>query len=334
MRRVGTLAVRSSLALVVLAALAGGPAAAQQPEAVTLPVPPAPVIGPACGDGCVAARCGGCKGCGGGCFHECADKPMGPWEAFVRSGPVFTLGNGFLETHVQTGWEIQAGLREYLWTPRPAAAFYHEVAADFVSNHGDDTTTLSRGNFRGLNPDETVVHFVQNGALATAPVANVAAPSAQGPLLTNKLGDLDRGSIHYALGAEYLPGWFNGAANRQVAFGLRGGVRGGYVSAGYEKTLNPLIEQAIRQREAAQPNGTISFSNTGAKNPDAFFGLFTAVGVTVTYSDLRWWGRFPGSMTLGAEVEFASEWLALGDYAPKDTELMTFTPMFTLGFRF
>src|SRR5262249_17756958 len=62
-----------------------------------------------------------------------ADSPT--WEFFFRGGPAIPIKGGFLEDRLSTGWTIQFGAAEALWSG-PRLVLGHEVAGTYTENEG------------------------------------------------------------------------------------------------------------------------------------------------------------------------------------------------------
>lgn len=244
------------------------------------------------------------------------------WDLYMRAGPVFTLGGGLIENRLDRGWAIQIGLRERWWTRSPQLTIFGEVGIGYASNSGDGSKVPINGAFRGLDPPDDHIHFERNGVVVSAPVDS----GQTGGLWLTELRELERVSAILAIGGAYTPDLLNRNGNRLVQGNLRLGVRGGGIHAEYRNTLLPVIKESIREH-FGHGHGRIAFSTGGGKDPDGFIGLFTTVGLSVTYPNARL-GRFSlGTITLGADVEFGHDWFDMGDYLKSENGLSTFVPL-------
>lgn len=253
--------------------------------------------------------------------------PEPVWEFFFRAGAVIPLG-GDPEDHLRTGWTFQLGLREPLAMPRPSLILFHEFAGSYTANPGDNAPIDIPGFFQGLNPPDDHIHFVRGGVLVAGTLP--PTPDQVGPFWTTRLRELQRLGVHYALGATWAAGTFDGVASGRTFFMVRTGIRGGYVNPEYHKIQEPLIVEGIREH-FGHNHRNILISSDGGRDSGGFFGLFQSLGAGLTLRDATWIGRFPGDITLAAELEFSHEWISLGDYS-RGRGVSTFMPMLTVNF--
>jgi hypothetical protein len=247
-----------------------------------------------------------------------------PWDIYIKSGPVFTLGSGFLEDRLKTGWTVQAGVREPLWSLGSGAQIFCDFGGGYATNSGDGTPVLIQGFYQGIDPPDDHVHFSRNGVLTAA-----ALPAGgSGDLMNTTLHKLERLSFHAAIGGSLSPAALNASDGLQTQLNVRLGMRAGGIDPDYEKAFLPEIATGIVDH-LGHGHQNIFVSTDGGEDPELFFGLFTSVGVSTTYQ-----ARY-STVTLGAELEFARDWFDLGDYTQfGHYGLGTVTPMLTLGFTF
>lgn len=247
-----------------------------------------------------------------------------PWDIYVKGGPVFMLGSGFLEDRLKTGWTVQAGVREPLWTLDSGTQIFCDFGGGYATNRGDGSPVLIQGFFQGIDPADDHVHFSQNGVLTAA-----ALPAGgSGDLMKTTLHELERVSFHAAIGGSFAPASLNANDGLRTQMNVRVGMRAGGIDPDYEKAFLPEIDAGIAAH-LGHGHQNIFVSTDGGEDPELFFGLFTSVGVSTTYH-----GRY-SNVTLGAEVEFARDWFDLGDYTLSGNYgFGTVTPMVTLGFSF
>jgi hypothetical protein len=247
-----------------------------------------------------------------------------PWDIYVKGGPVFTLGSGFLEDRLKTGWTVQAGVREPLWSLGSGTQIFWDFGGGYATNRGDGTPVLIQGFFQGQDPADDHVHFSQNGALTAAAVG----VGASGDLMNTTLHELERVSIHAAIGGSFPLDSWHATDGLRTQVNVRLGLRAGGIDPDYEKAFLPEIAAGIAEH-FGHGHQTIFVSTDGGEDPELFFGLFTSIGVSTTYQ-----ARY-STVTLGAEVEFARDWFDLGDYTQfGHYGLGTVTPMLTLGLSF
>lgn len=308
-RRVAGQVCRAVGLLAALLCLADLPAQAQSagaPGVVTYPAgPPGPEpVGPYSyplppGDFC----------CVGG------EDPGPCCGIYLRAGPVFTVGGGFLEERTHTGWTVQAGLRRSLGLPRPSGEFFGEFGLGYVFNDGDDFGVPIPGWFRGQDPPDDHVHPF-----------NV--------LMRVQMHRLHRYGVHAGLGRTFYPPFlFNQGPERPLRLILRGGLRVGGIEPTYSKILPPDVREAIREH-LGHGHRQIEFSTPGGNDPTLHFGMYGSAGLGFTFWNARLAGISLGTVTIGGEVELARDWFNLGDYARGDHGLTTLTPMATVMFGF
>lgn len=237
------------------------------------------------------------------------------WEAYVKSGIVCTLTNGFVEKQVSTGWTIRAGLQEPLCAVGPKTTIFHDLSTNYSTNSGDAPGHAIAGAFRGENPSDDHIHFFND-------------------LYTTRLDSLRRASVDYAIGANYS--LMGGRRFGSMLDGtLRTGLRLGVADADYTRTRSADAQTEIEEHlSESHGHQNVSVSTDGGRDPGFLFGLYTAVGVKVTLPETRLIGNYTTQVTLGVEVEFAKDWIRLGDFSPGDNGLSTIVPLFSLGITF
>lgn len=247
------------------------------------------------------------------------------WEVYFRTGPVFTLGGGFLERAVQTGWTFHFGLHEPFWSPRPSLVVFHEAGGAYTFNRGERIPVVSQGFFQGQDPPDDHVHFLQNGVL-------VAGQEGSGDFITSRLEELHRLGFQYNLGASFYPTALNERADRDLHFTVRGGFRIGWMDADYDTQLFPQIAEGIAAH-FGHGHKSVFMSTFGGKDPHWFIGVFGSVGAHFTWRDVSLLFRST-DVTVGVEVEFTHDWMSLGDYRRGDHGLSTISPLVNFALAF
>lgn len=317
--RIGAIGRTCRLAAVlVLMTFASCPALAQQPG---IPLEGQPVAG-------VAVPCAECpEFCP--MNEDCVGHHPG-WEFYVKTGPVFPIGSGFLDDRIETGWTVQIGAQEAFWAPLPSLVIFREFGAAYTANDGDERRVTSLGFFQGRFPDDDHVHFLRDGVLVAAPLG---ATDVNGPLIRTRLEELHRAGIHLALGGSYAPAWLNPLEGRQIRLDFRTGIRSGGINADFEEQVPRLLIEGI-QAHFGHGHRQVELSTRGSEDPELFFAIFGSIGVGLTCHDVELAGRSLGAVTFGAEVEWTKEWFDLGDFGRGDDDLATVAPRLVLSFTF
>jgi hypothetical protein len=323
--RAGFTWLRPSLALVVLSGITGMPVLAQQsnPDSVpSAPPSPATVI-----DSEMLAVPPMVASPGSSSTRESSDYldygMRDPWNFYLKSGPVVSLGSGELAPRLGTGWTVQAGAMERISCPNSAMDIFVDLGAGFLSTDGTDQGKVTSGFFFASIPPETNIHPLQN-------------------FFITRVSEFRRTDAHAALDVHYSPPFLNDNENRQLFLNFRGGARVSAIGVSYAQTptaaLQTLIDMASSPdalgpgRGGRDPRGFI-FSSNARKN-DISFGLFGGVGAGITYRDVQIRGFHLASVTLGAEVEFSNDWMSLGDLTGGEKSVWFIAPMVSLSFSF
>jgi hypothetical protein len=301
-----------SFALALFGAFAYLPAAAQQPATVFPAEYPSRVSAtdPAAPSGNIVSA----MPASGVVWHS-QDLPvaLGPaeFEFYTKGGLAFPLGRGPLPEHVRMGWALQFGVRELITCPRPDFALFVNFGGGYVENHGRGNSVVTSGVLHGNEPSENQVHPLND-------------------FFNTSINKLERGNLLVSLDGEYYPARLNQPGVRQVHLDFRGGLRGGVLHADYNQiptaALNNLIPTITGHRSLGFTNNAAAF--------DQPFGLFTSVGVGVTYYNVRFGGFSVAELTLQAEAEFARDWINLSDFSGGERSLWTVSPLLTFALSF
>lgn len=226
-------------------------------------------------------------------------------DFFLGAGTVSAVGGGFFEDRARTGWTIRGGARAPITSPHRPTVLFGEIGGAYMHNDG------------GGDPQITSGIFTDGATGQSFELADFRE---------THLRSLRRGSIHTAIGASMTP---QGPANRgwkKLQFNTRFGIRLGHLDARYQQDPTAALQTLINQQVALGSNpATFRFSDR-VERSDTFFGLFTSMGVGVTYDNVSWgFARFR-RLSFSAEIEYSHEWFDLGEYGIGDRGLNTLVP--------
>lgn len=242
-------------------------------------------------------------------------QPEG-WEAFVKTGAVFSFGDGFFEKRIGTGWTTQVGLRQPLYRAAGPWMMFAEFGGGYSANPGlsNHPVTTSGTVFF---PAEDHVHFEES-------------------FYDTQLVELQRYFVQGALGVYYYPAFLNSPGQRLFHVNARGGMRCGGMEAVYSHDVQVGLRTAVETHTGAggsfDRNLTQFFPD--ARDPELFFGLFTSIGTGFTYYDACLFGRRFADITLSLDVEFGHDWFNTGAYGHNDPGFGSMTPTISLSFSF
>jgi hypothetical protein len=300
------------VALAIVGVFASLPAAAQQPATVFPAEYPSAA---AAKDPATSPSQAASSGQGNGVILAPQDLVLASapfWcDVYMKGGLVFPIGRGPLPDQVRTGWAMQFGVRELITSPGQETALFLNFGGGYVENHGGGSAVVTSGFLHGNEPSENQIHPL-NDFFAT------------------HIREMQRGNLLVSLDGEYYPARWNQLGTRRVHFDVRGGMRIGALHVDYDQTPTPALNNLI---PTITGHRTLEFTNNAAAF-DQPFGLFTSVGVGVTYADVQFWVFHFADVSLQAELEFAHDWINLGDYAHGERSLWTVSPLLALTFTF
>lgn len=253
-----------------------------------------------------------------------ADWDDGEWprEGFFRVGAVFPVGKGALENPMETGWTLQAGLRKPLWCPHPWFDLFGELSGFYAHTPGDDTFVTTSGLVQAGPGSITVNGTPKTLGATSTPIPNFAS---------TRIDTIERAGVQFAVGSYYVApnlahlGW--NLLSDNTGINWRAGLRAGGIKVQYQEHPTPDLEDFIRQtnREGRDPTSLRFTSNV--KEPELFVGLFGSVGIGTTWQNF--WGH-PWTVSIGAEIEIAIDYVDTGDYSKGDQGLATWSPMVSI----
>lgn len=242
------------------------------------------------------------------------------WEIYLKGGAVFSLGDGFLEKHIATGWTVQLGLRHAFH--RPAGQpwmLFTEFGGGYAANPGrENSPVTTSGIVHFQQPSDDHIH-VENNFYDTS------------------LVELQRLFVQGAFGAYYYPSFLNEPGERLVHVNARLGARAGGMRAVYghevQLGLRRIWEAHAGPRgHGHRPEAAQYFPD--AKDPELFFGLFGSIGTGFTFYDAKLFGRPFADITLGLDIELGHDWFNPGAYSVRDRGWANYTPSMSLSFSF
>jgi len=234
--------------------------------------------------------------------------PFVTW--YLKAGTVSSPGGGLWEDHTRLGFTIQTGGRAPITDPDAPLVWFGEIGGAFVGNDGTRDTVPTPGVLTSTNP--------------------ITGVSTQFPLddfFDTSLGTLRRGSLQLATGLQTTPQFGFNQGWKKLQFNTRGGLRVGHVRATYRENQSAALAALV----AMQPPGNILSFTTFNDRSDTFFGLFTSLGVAVTYEDVCWGPCYFSTVSIGADIEYAYEWFDLGAFGAGDNGLGTLIPTASLN---
>lgn len=244
-------------------------------------------------------------------------QPEG-WEMFIKGGAVFSLGDGFFEKKIGTGWTVQMGLRQPLLRPadRPWVLFA-EYGAGYTANPGLSRRPVTTSGI-AFFPNDNHVHVIAD-------------------FYDTQLVELQRAFVQGAMGWYYYPEFANKPGERLFHVNARLGLRAGGMRTIYANSVQLGLRSTWEIH--AGPNGHGHSPNEAqyfpdAKEPELFFSTFGSFGIGMTNFDAKLFGRKFADVTFGAEIEIGHEWFDAGAYGHGDPGFGSYTPMLSLAFSF
>ncbi len=243
-------------------------------------------------------------------------QPEG-WEIYFKTGAVFSLGDGFFEKKIGTGWTTQIGIRQPLYRPAEPWLLFAEFGGGYTANPGLSKRPVTTSGY-AFFPNDDHIHFAND-------------------FYDTHLVELQRGFVHGVLGMYYYPEGWNSPGERLFHINARAGLRTGGMKAVYFNQVQLGLRTVFDTHAGPMGHGhrpelTQFFSE--ARDPEWFFGMFGSVGMGVTYYNKNLFGRTFCDITFSLEVEFAHEWFDAGAYGHMDSGFGSYTPMLSVAFSF
>lgn len=319
----------SALALAVFGALAASSAEAQQPDNAPAAIPALtatapPDTGPA-GPPVPSSACAGwAAGVSDGHGPCAACDAHSPWQIYMRAGSADPIGKGQLAERMGTGWTVQAGFEEKVSCPFSGLDVYFDFGAGYLETYGTSTQAArsTSGNLVAPRPMNPVIFFPD--------------------FFFTKLGRFRRTDLHSAFDFRYHPTFpEQWSQNLHFETSFRAGARVSAVGISYDQQNSPSLQAQVNQLKAPDPTTgapgldprTFLFLSDVHKT-DYAFGLFSSLGGSMTYEDVRLRRLSLGTVQLGFEVEFANDWINAGALSRGKKNLWTISPLVTLAFSF
>jgi hypothetical protein len=241
-------------------------------------------------------------------------------ELYLRGGPVFPSGHGFLEDRIKTGWGIEGGARKTLVGWHSAVKIFGEVGGGYAVNDGDLEPVITRGTV-----------FAPPGEIPDPEDPDVDLPlgatrTVRDDFLETRLARVRRTSFHMAVGASMCPMILPTPMPSSLIIMARAGTRVGGIKLAYDQNPTPALIDFVNFQidvENRAPTEQFRFSN-GVREPELFYGFFASAGAGLVCHGWRGW---PVDLIVTAEVEIGTDIFDTGDFSPDDHNLTTFTPM-------
>ncbi len=312
-----------ALALAVAGTLGARPALAQQPQqppvlapVLTAPVHPDPVGAAPCAS-CATAPLEGVN-------LAPESGHLFPCELYLRGGLAAPMGSGIINSRMDVGWAVQAGLEQKVSCPNPWIDVYVDFGAGYLEAQG-------KGDQIPVTTPGTLI--------APAPPLNTA-PFTTGDFFFTRLGRFRRTDLHTALDSHFFLPYLNPAGQRRVALDVRAGVRVSSIGISYGQTptptlqaeINTLIQPSAAGAPGLDPAHLVYLSR--AEKRDYAFGEFVSLGTSWTFEDVRYGWLSLGTVTGGVEVEFSHDWVNAGLFTNGKKSVWMVSPMLTFGWAF
>jgi len=207
--------------------------------------------------------------------------------AFVKSGPVFALDQGFFSSS-DTGWSIAGGVRQPFAARGPGGFVFIDLGGSFLTVSGDS------------NPRPVPGTFVVNGP--TGPVSSTSLPD----LMNVQLVEINRASVDAAIGWQRTPNGPGGGLGMM----FRLGGRYGHINGSFQEKTSPTTDALIA---GLAPGQSSVLLDNYSKN-DTFAGLFVGGGFTLVNTDYYSQALGRLGVSIGTEVEYSYDWIDFGNY--------------------
>ncbi len=314
-----------ALALAVLGAVTARPAPAQGPNNAPAPMPASAPLSDAMGPPPPPPPPAPCAACATAPI-EVGVEPGNhfPCEIYVRGGIASPMGGGIINSRMDTGWAVQAGLEQKVSCPNP----WIDVLVDFGAGYLE----------AGGKGDQIPV--VTPGTLVAPAAPLNTMPFTSSDFFFTRLGRFRRTDLHTALDSHFFLPYLNPAGQRRVSLDFRAGVRVASIGISYGQTptptlqaeINTLIQPSATGAPGLDPSRFVFLSR--AEKRDYAFGEFASLGASWTYEDVRYGWFALGTITGGVEVEFSHDWVNAGLFTNGKKSVWMVSPMLTLGWAF
>jgi hypothetical protein len=239
------------------------------------------------------------------------------WGWYAETGPVFPLG-GTLENHLDPGWTVQVGLREFMGVSN--GFLFGELAGEYWTY---DT--------KGVTQKSGIDVFLPDTAMRHINFFNLTT-----------LTDFQQFGFHGAVGWTTYPEALNGSPGdpgegRRVFLTGRLGFRGGVNNAEFNESPTSAGVALLHTYEMQHGDPTLSPGRVRLVDPVKsnvlYIGPFLTLGMGVTWHDACLGAFRLGNLSLSAEVELAYEATDLGEYL-HEADMILISPRLTLGFSY
>ncbi len=207
--------------------------------------------------------------------------------AFVKTGPVFNLDNGFFSSS-DTGWSIAGGVRQPLAARGPNGFIFLDLGGSFLTVAGDSS------------PRPVPGAFIVNGPVG--PVSSTQLPD----LLNAQLVEINRASVDAAVGWQRTPNGPGGGLGMMFRFGGRFG----HINGSFQERTSATTDALV----AGLAPGLTSILRDDYSTGDTFGGLFVGGGFTLLNTSYRSAALGPLGVAIGAEFEYSYDWIDFGNY--------------------
>lgn len=242
--------------------------------------------------------------------------PFVTW--YLKAGTISPFGGGFLEEHVRTGFTIQTGGRAPISDPDAPLVWFGEMGGTYMGNDGTGSA-VTRSGVMVVSPP---------------PIFGIPQPGVSIPIenfYDTYLAAMRRGSFQLGTGLQFTPQFSANQGWRKLQFNGRGGMRLGHARMKYLDTYNADLAAAIATAEADFPGASITLRPSNVfELGDTFFGLFTSIGVAMTWEDVAWGPCYFRTVSIAGDIEYSHEWIDVGAFGPDDA-LSTLVPTVSLN---
>jgi hypothetical protein len=247
-----------------------------------------------------------------------------PCELYLRGGLAAPMGSGIINSRMDVGWAVQAGLEQKVSCPNPWIDVFVDFGAGYLEagGKGDQIPVRTPGTL-----------------IAPAPPLNTA-PFSTGDFFFTQLGRFRRTDLHTALDSHFFLPYLNPAGQRRVALDFRAGIRVSSIGISYgqmptptlQAEINTLIQPSATGAPGLDPSRLVFLSR--AEKRDYAFGEFASLGASWTFEDVRYRWFSLGTVTGGVEVEFSHDWVNAGLFTNGKKSVWMVSPMLTFGWAF
>lgn len=247
--------------------------------------------------------------------------PFVTW--YLKAGTISPLGGGFLEDHIRTGYTIQTGGRAPISNPDAPLVWFGEIGGTYMGNDGTGSGVIRPGALVVTPPLDTSVN---------PPVQPPPFIELEPNFYNTYLSSIRRGSLQLGTGLQFTPQFSANQGWRKLQFNGRGGLRVGHARMKYLDTYTADLAADIAAVEALVPGASIALRPSNVfEIGDTFFGLFTSLGVAVTWEDVCWGPCYFSTVSIAGDIEYSNEWIDTGAFSPTDNSLGTLVPTISLN---